>query len=134
MITKEELLKLASLRLGDSNVLLLNKRYQGSIYIGGYVIELLLKYNICKIFNLTEGFPENEIDLNSYNSIIRKEFKDNTKRIGLKTYKTHNLSNLLLISGKEYEVKNFLLNEWTEILIWNPEMRYKNFKIEKKVQ
>ena len=50
-----------------------NGRYDGSVYLCGYVIELLLKARICKTLNW-DGFPSDS-----------KEFQN------LNNFKTHNL-------------------------------------------
>ncbi|MCH8290992.1 HEPN domain-containing protein [Candidatus Poribacteria bacterium] len=44
---KTVLLHIANERLRDANVLLKQKRYNGAVYLGGYVIECMLKAAIC---------------------------------------------------------------------------------------
>lgn len=106
MISKSELNKLAKARLKDAKVLFDAKRYDGAVYICGYVIELSLKLRICKTLNW-EGFP-------STNS----EFQD------FRSFKTHNLDVLLALSGVEEKIKTKYLSEWSAIIIWDPEARY----------
>lgn len=106
MINKSELNKLAKARLKDAKVLFDAKRYDGAVYICGYVIELSLKLRICKTLNW-EGFP-------STNS----EFQD------FRSFKTHNLDVLLALSGVEEKIKTKYLSEWSAIIIWDPEARY----------
>lgn len=87
MISKSELGILAKARLEDSKILLDAKRYDGSVYICGYVIELGLKLRICKTLKW-EGYPN-----------TNNEFKD------LRSFKTHNLDVLLTLSGIEEKIK-----------------------------
>lgn len=42
------LMHIAERRRGDARVLLRNKRYDGAVYLGGYVIECMLKAAICQ--------------------------------------------------------------------------------------
>ncbi|MEO8210850.1 MAG: hypothetical protein ABI840_09820 [bacterium] len=128
MISKKDLKELAHVRIKDVNILFYNNRHLGSQYLAGYSVELMLKYNVCKLFNLSNGYPESRSDLESYLSGIKVNFLNAMKNIGLRTFKTHNLNDLLLISGKEFDVKNLHLKEWKDILFWNPELRYLNFR------
>ena len=52
-----ELRKLARTRLKDAAVLFSSNRYDGSIYLCGYTIDLALKARICRTLNWSE-FPE----------------------------------------------------------------------------
>ena len=56
MIDRTELRKIASERLKDADALLAADRYDGAIYLGGYVVELALKSRICVVLNW-KGFP-----------------------------------------------------------------------------
>lgn len=106
MISKSDLNKLAKARLKDSKILCNAKRYDGAVYICGYVIELGLKLRICKTLKW-EGFPSSN-----------KEFND------FRSFKTHNLDVLLALSGIEEKVKTKFLPEWSAITSWEPEARY----------
>ena len=55
---KTVLLHIANERLRDANVLLKQKRYNGAVYLGGYVIECLLKAAICVYLN-RDNLPPN---------------------------------------------------------------------------
>lgn len=128
MILRNELKILATNRYLDCMLLLLLGRYQGSIYIGGYTIELLLKYNICIQFGLNAGYPENSSDFTLYS---RNIVGFNTIFRNIRDLKTHNLENLLIVSGREIDVKTKAITEWDNItsrISWNPEMRYLNVK------
>jgi hypothetical protein len=126
LISKRNLRILAKRRLRDSFVLYANRRYDASVYLGGYCIEFLLKLQICNFFSFTRGFPETQLELNVYSRKIRKTFEDNVK---LRNFKTHELENLLVYSGREIEIKNEYLTERTRILNWNPRNRYLNLKV-----
>lgn len=56
MISCRSLRKMAMERLRDSRALLATRRYDGAVYIGGYVVELALKARICKTLGWA-GFP-----------------------------------------------------------------------------
>jgi len=106
VIAKTELRKLAKARLKDSKILCSAKRYDGAVYICGYVIELGLKLRICKTLKW-EGFPSSNSEFQNFRS-----------------FKTHNLDVLLLLSGIEEKVKTQYLPEWSAITSWDPEARY----------
>ena len=128
MITKRDLKDLANKRFLDAKVLISKGRYQGCLYLGGYTVELLLKYNICKIFKFTNGFPESKNEFSGYKSKVKKQFINVTS---IRDFKTHDLPKLLTYSGKEYDIKALALLEWDTIKTWNPEFRYKNQIIRK---
>ena len=107
MITAANLSKLARARLTDARALLKAKRYDGAVYMGGYVVEIALKARICRTLRWT-GFPE-----------TRSEFQS------LTTFKTHDLDILLALSGREQRVKTNHLAEWSAVATWDPEVRYK---------
>ena len=106
MITKVELRKLAKARLRDAQILFDAKRYDGAIYMCGYVIEIGLKIRICKTLKWT-GFPQTNREFEKY-----------------KSFKTHDLDVLLALSGIEGKVKREFLIEWSSVNSWNPESRY----------
>lgn len=106
MITKSELRKLANARLKDSKILFEAKRYDGAVYICGYVIELGLKLRICKTLKW-DGFPSSNSEFNDFRS-----------------FKTHNLDVLLALSGIEEKVKTKFLPEWSAVTSWDPQARY----------
>lgn len=108
MISIKELRKTAKAHLQDSEILFQNKRYNGSIYLCGYAVEIALKLRICKTLGWTE-FPEKN-----------KEFTN------LTSLKTHNLDILLQLSGKEKAIKGGHLADWSVIAQWDPEARYKS--------
>ncbi|HBB88531.1 MAG TPA: hypothetical protein DC047_13040 [Blastocatellia bacterium] len=67
MIEHGELLEIAEERLKDAEALLAAGRYDGAIYLGGYVVELALKSCICRILNW-KGFPQTRSEFQNYQS------------------------------------------------------------------
>jgi HEPN domain-containing protein len=107
MLTIRELQQIAKARLEDAEALFHAGRYDGSIYLCGYAIEIGLKNKICKTLHW-KGFPS-----------TRSEFQD------FQTFKTHSLNVLLRLSGAENKIKKNLLIEWSIVSKWDPEARYK---------
>lgn len=107
MINVANLRKLARARLTDAKLLLRARRYDGAIYIGGYVVEIALKARICRTLKW-ESFPSS-----------RKEFAS------LATFRTHDLDLLLALSGREQRIKSRHLAEWSNVATWDPEVRYR---------
>ncbi len=106
MIDRTDLRKIARERLKDAEALLSAARYDGAIYLGGYVVELSLKSRICK--NLKwKGSPQSKREFQSYQS-----------------FKTHDLDVLLSLSGLEQKIKAKYLAEWSAVATWDPEARY----------
>jgi HEPN domain-containing protein len=114
MISIKELRKTAKAHLQDSEILFQNKRYNGSIYLCGYAVEIALKLRICKTLGWT-GFPESN-----------REFTN------LTSLRTHNLDVLLQLSGKEKYIKGGHLADWSIITRWDPQVRYKSARSAKK--
>jgi hypothetical protein len=71
-------------------------------------VEIQLKARIIEHQGLN-GWPEH-----------RKEFR----ALKLRHLQTHELHDLLLLSGMEVHVKSQLLAEWSICVTWNPESRY----------
>ncbi len=106
MLSKVELKRIAYERLADAEALCQANRFDGAVYLCGYVVEIMLKLRICKTLRW-DGFPE-----------TRKEFE------GLSNFKTHDFDMLLHLSGVEEKIKNNFLIEWSTVKTWNPEFRY----------
>lgn len=107
MLSRAEIRKIARARLKDAEALVRSKRYDGAVYLCGYVIELGLKARICRTLRW-EGYPS-----------TRKEFEHYS------SFKTHNLDVLLHLSGVETKIKTQYLADWSQIAAWDPEARYK---------
>jgi HEPN domain-containing protein len=106
MIDRTELRKIARERLKDAETLLKAGRYDGAIYLGGYVVEIGLKSHICKVLKW-KHFPQ-----------TRGEFQS------LQSFKTHDLDVLLSLSGVEDRIKTSFFTEWSAVATWDPEARY----------
>ncbi|MBV8543100.1 MAG: hypothetical protein JO093_10270 [Acidobacteria bacterium] len=107
MISINQLRAISAARLQDAIVLLANDRLDSAAYLCGYAVELALKARICMTLNW-DGFPQ-----------TRSEFE------GFSSFKTHRLDVLLILSGEEQRIKEEQFNEWSAIVTWDPEARYK---------
>ena len=106
MIPRADLIRMARGRLKDAQALLDAGRYDGAIYLGGYVVEIALKHRICKTLKWS-GFPQ-----------TNKEFQ------GYQSFKTHDLNVLLSLSGIETKVRANYVTEWSAVSVWDAELRY----------
>lgn len=99
--------KLTELRLSEAKVLLDNKSYEGSYYLIGYAVECALKACIAK-------------------QTRQYDFPD--KNLG-KIY-THNLNDLLRLSGLEEEHRKYgkenrdFESNWSIVKDWKEDTRY----------
>ena len=93
------LLHVANERLKDAIILLKQKRYNGAIYLGGYVIECLLKAAICVHLN-----------------------RDNLPAI----YRIHELIDLLSFAGllPLLQTERRIFQRFTTVATWNVTIRY----------
>ncbi len=90
-------------RLRDAEVLFGASRFDGSIYLCGYAVELGLKARICTILQWDE-YPTG----GKYS-----------------TFKTHDFDVLLHLTGLEREIKLNYMADWSIVAEWRPEARYK---------
>lgn len=107
MISAAELTTLARARLRDAEMLFKAKRYDGAMYLCGYSVEMALKARVCRTLKWT-GFPQ-----------TRGEFE------GLQSFRTHDLELLLRLAGRERYIKDRFLREWSVVINWEPEDRYR---------
>jgi hypothetical protein len=107
MLLVSELHQISQARLNDAQALLEAGRLDGAVYLCGYAIELALKARICKTLNWL-GYPE-----------TNKEFEK------LSSFKVHDLVPLLRLTGLDAEVKSTHFSEWSTIIEWNPDLRYR---------
>ena len=107
MISRQDLRKIARARPRDAEVLLANGRFDSAVYLCGYAIELMLKARICQTLNWPE-FPETS-----------KEFQP------FQSFRTHNLAVLVRLSGREQKLTTTYPREWSAVVTWDPEGRYK---------
>jgi hypothetical protein len=97
---KRVLSEAANARLQDAKALLKVKRYGGAVYLGGYVIECMLKVAICDYIGVNQ-LPGQ--------------------------YAMHDLGSLLRTSGLQEELKASakLLSAFNLVLNWSVNLRYK---------
>ena len=107
MLSRQDLRKIAKARLKDAEVLFTDGRYDGAVYLCGYAVEIAIKARICKHLRWA-GFPESN-----------KEFSK------LQSLKTHDLEVLLSLSGIEAKVRTHHITDWSIVITWNAEDRYK---------
>ncbi len=106
MIETNELRKIGYARLKDAEFLYQNKRYDGSLYLCGYAIEMMLKARICSILKW-QGYPSTRSEFQNYRS-----------------FRTHNPDVLLHLSGSEVKIKREYFTDWSVIATWDTEVRY----------
>ena len=107
MIQTRDLRRIARARLRDAEVLRDAQRYDGSVYLCGYSVEIALKWRICRALKW-QGFPATS-----------KEFD------GYQSFRTHNLDILLRMSSAEAKIKTQYLPEWSIVGTWDPNARYR---------
>ena len=107
MLKRQELRKIAQARLRDAEVLFRAKRYDGAFYLCGYALEVALKARVCTSLRWQE-FPA-----------TAGEFQ------GLTSFRTHDLDILLLLSGREQQVRSNHTAAWAVVVKWEPESRYR---------
>ena len=90
-------------RIVDAEELLHAQRFDGSVYLCGYAVELGLKARICRTLQW-DSYP------------MGHEYK---------SFKTHNLDVLLRLTGLEDKVRLKHMADWSIVAQWNPEARYK---------
>ena len=98
---KTEIEEIVQARSKDAEVLLDNSRFDGSVYLCGYAIELALKARICKT-----------LQWNEYPTSAKYS-----------TFKTHDLDLLLHLTGLEDKIRFQYIAEWSVVTQWNPESR-----------
>lgn len=99
---KIEIEKIVQARIEDAEILYSASRFDGSVYLCGYAIELGLKARICRTLQWDQ-YP------------ISREYN---------TFKTHDLDVLLHLTGLEDKVKLKYMAAWSIVAQWNPEARY----------
>lgn len=108
----QEIKELAELRIKEAELLFENGFYDGSIYLAGYSVELLLKAKICELLDVPDLFGGGA-----------------TPEV-LKSFKTHKLENLLTLSGRVRKLQNDkkdnvqLFNNWSLVCEWSEQKRY----------
>jgi len=113
MLTKNDLQRLAQIRLEDAILLLQNKQTSSAYYLAGYAVELALKACASKLFQ-NNTIP----DKNLVNALY-----------------THSLVNLMSTSGLLPELKTAIKNDpvfganWGIVTKWTESSRYEFWDI-----
>ena len=106
MPTRNELKKLAQLRLKEAETLFATRLYDGAVYLCGYAVEFALKARICKLLGVNEYPASGKLK---------------------SVYAVHDFDQLLLLSGLQSKLdptKLELFNNWSTSTPWTPERRY----------
>ena len=116
----QEIYDLAKQRLRESRILFNGGEIDGAFYLAGYSVELMLKWKVCKNFEIPNLF-----------SISSPPQIEGVKVLKDSTY-THNLYILLLFSGLRAKFDNDKSSNTTlfkanSLLFscWDPNVRYK---------
>ena len=104
MVLAADLEKLAHQHLADAEALLAAGRYDGGVHLCGYAVEVALKARICKTLGWAD-FPDAG---HQYRSFL-----------------VHDLDVLLHLSGREQHIRTALSSEWSDVVSWDPEVRYR---------
>ncbi|MFM2339943.1 MAG: hypothetical protein RLZZ360_579 [Candidatus Parcubacteria bacterium] len=110
MLSADDLFKIAKCRFEDAKLLADHKRFDSAAYLCGYALELILKRQISIHLDWKDGYPE-----------FDNEFKH------LASFKTHDLSDLLHLSGLELKIKSDTKLEayWRVAKSWQVDQRYR---------
>ena len=107
MILPAELRTIARARLKDAEALLTAGRFDGSMYLCGYSVEIALKARVCRTLKWP-GFPSTNKEFERYHS-----------------FRTHDLDVLLHLSGAEAKIKEpRYISAWSVVAMWEPGTRY----------
>lgn len=110
MLTVKQLREIARDRIKDAEALFKAERYDGAMYICGYAVEIALKARICKTLRWSD-FPQ-----------TNQEFGQHRK---YNPFKIHQLDLLLSYSGLEGKVRSRFNAQWSLVVSWDPDSRYK---------
>jgi hypothetical protein len=102
----DDLDSLADERLADAHALLAAGRFAGAHYMCGYAMEMKLKSRICKTHEWAEYPPQ-------------------TGDRMAQALKTHKLAELLLFTGLERTILAGHTDQWSAVVAWDPEQRYR---------
>lgn len=104
-MTRAELQDLALLRLEEADALFNAQKFDGCVYLCGYVVELGLKAAICKTLDIGE-YPESR---------------------RYQAFKVHDFDDLVLLAGLQSSVVGLtggLRVNWSFVSRWSSTMRY----------
>lgn len=125
MNCKADIISLADGKIYSAECLLTNSQFDNAYYIGGYAVELLLKASVCKTLKIDDFFDEKAGGL--------------SKVKNPQTYKSHDLNQLLVLSGIYTEHISKLSEpafkaDWSVVKNWNEGHRYLTGKTKKEVE
>jgi HEPN domain-containing protein len=106
MPTRNELKKLARLRLKEAETLFAARLYDGAVYLCGYAVEFALKARICRLLGVNEYPSSGKLK---------------------SVYAVHDFNQLLLLSGLQSKLDQnnvALFSNWSIATPWTPERRY----------
>ena len=107
MLSVGHLRAIALARRDDAIALSNAGRNDGAAYLCGYAVEVALKARICQTLSWP-GFPSTKAEFSQYQS-----------------FRTHDLDVLLRLSGVEATIKSQFLAQWSVVVSWDPEARYR---------
>lgn len=107
MLAIAELEELARVRLHEATALFVARQFDGSAYICGYAVELILKAKICATLRW-DGYPES-----------RKEFEH------FSSFRIHDLHTLLSLTGSQEKIRTKYTSHWSNVSSWSPADRYR---------
>jgi hypothetical protein len=107
MLAIADIEALAFSRLREAAALFLAKEYDGTAYISGYAVELILKAQICKHLKWT-GYPA-----------TNKEFER------FQSFRIHDLETLLSLTEIQEKVRTDHIEHWSNVRGWAPGDRYR---------
>lgn len=117
---------LAAEKLADAECLLQAGRYDAAYYLCGYTVELLLKARVCKTLGIDDFFD--------FGSSTKKKLKNDGTLY--KSFKVHDLSQLIILSGIYTEFESCLDSDknfktaWSILEKWDENSRYLTGKTE----
>ncbi len=107
ILSRDDLKKLARLRLKEAECLYKQRMYDGCVYLCGYVVECAVKARICRFLGVA-SYPA----------------RGDRSRI----FKTHDFGLLKLLAGLQSEIdvtrNKQLFENWSTATKWEPDQRY----------
>jgi hypothetical protein len=101
---------MARARLNEADILFDNGKYDTSWYLCGYAIELTLKARIATTLRWG-GWPQAPREVDG---------------VDLRAFHIHSLGPLLSLSGRMNKIKGAYRTDWTIVMDWTVEDRYRS--------
>jgi len=123
----------------DVETLMMNKRYNGAVYLIGYSLEFSFKRRVSITLGFHHGFPETNPELKRIYQSQLSLFNALNTGITLNhinQLRNHDLMQLVKFSGVEGQILAKYPLEWMMACLWNPGNRYlrQNWTSTKKFQ